>query len=244
MLNICLCDDDINELDYYSNKINELSRLININVKIKTFQSGESLIFELENNYDRFDLIIIDIVLKRINGIEAGITLRKFGYKGIIIFLTSSEDFALEAFKAEPLNYIVKGKDVEEKLNKVLLKAIEKADGNSKKKIVISNRQINKILDVDNIVYIESINKKVIIHSLFGEKEEINCTLNVIYEKVKIYGFIRCHKSYIVNSKYIQSFSRIECKLKNQINIPIGRKYSKTFESEFLEHEINNLLLL
>ena len=63
MLNICLCDDDINVLNYYTNKINKLSEKNNYACRVETFKSGESLIFELEYNPNRFNIIIIDNIM-------------------------------------------------------------------------------------------------------------------------------------------------------------------------------------
>lgn len=242
MLNICLCDDDINILDYYSYKINKLLERNNYIFTIKTFKNGESLIFELDDNPNRFDIIIIDIIMKDINGIKTTEVLRKCGYKGIIIFLTSSKEFALDSFKVEPLNYILKN-DSFDKFENVFLKAVEKVYKNSNKNIIISSKSQNKIVNLDSIIYMESMNKKVILHKVSGELEEINCIFKDLYEKIKDYEFIRCHKSYIVNIKYVKSFNKTECKLQKEITVPIGRKYAKKFKNTILENEFNNILL-
>ena len=242
MLNICLCDDDINVLNYYTNKINELSEKNNYACRIETFKSGESLIFELEDNPNRFNIIIIDIIMKRINGIETTKILRKYGYAGVIIFLTSSKEFALDSFKVEALNYILKNES-DDRFNKIFLKAVEQVYKNSNKNIIISAKPQSKVINLDNIVYMESLNKKVILHKVSGDLEEVNCVFKDIYEKVKEYGFIRCHKSYIVNIKYVQTFNKLECKLQKDVIIPIGRKYSKDFRRMFLENEFDNIII-
>ncbi|SQI05409.1 LytR/AlgR family response regulator transcription factor [Clostridium perfringens] len=242
MLNICLCDDDENVLEYYTNKINELSDKNNFMFTIETFTSGESLIFELEDNPNRFNIIIADIIMKNINGIEATKILRRNGYNGIIIFLTSSKDFALDSFSVEPLNYILKNDDYD-KFNNVFLKAAEQVNKISNKNLVVYYKRQKKIINLDSIIYIESLNKKVILHKTSGDSEKINYIFKELYEKIKKHGFIRCHKSYIVNAKYVQTFNKIECKLQKGIVVPIGRKYSKDFRNDFLENEFNNIIL-
>ncbi|HDN2514132.1 TPA: response regulator transcription factor [Clostridioides difficile] len=241
MLNICLCDDDINVLNYYSNRITELASKHNYAFKIETFKSGESLVFEVEDNPNRFNIIIIDIIMKNINGIETTEILRKYGYNGIIIFLTSSRDFALDSFKVEPLNYILKN-DTDDRFNDIFIKAAIQVYKKSNKNIIVSSKPKNKIVNLDTIIYMESINKKVVLHKISGE-EVINCVFKDIYEKVKEHGFIRCHKSYIVNVKYIQNFNKLECKLQKGIIVPIGRKYSKDFKSMILENEFDNIII-
>lgn len=242
MLNICLCDDDINILNYYSNRIRNLSNLNNYVFKIESFRSGESLIFELGDDFNRFDIIIIDIIMKGINGIETSRILRKYGYEGIIIFLSSSKKFALDSFEVEPLNYILKN-DSDDKFDNVFLKAAERIHKSFNKNIIIYSKSQNKVINLDTIVYMESLNKKVILHKMDGESEEVNSVFKDIYEKVKDYGFIRCHKSYIVNVKYIQTFNNLECTLQKDIIIPIGRKYSKDFRRMLLENEFDNIII-
>ena len=243
MINICLCDDEKNILNYYSEKINEIAKLNNKLIKIEMFESGESLLFELEENPNRFDIIIIDIIMKNVNGIDTTKILRNYGYQGIIIFLTSSSEFALDAFEVEPLNYIMKNEDQENKFKEIFLKAIRQVEYDISKKIVIHNKQKNIIVKLDNIIYIESINKKIIIYRLYEEPEEVYYRLNEILKKIEPFGFIRCHKSYIVNTNYIVSFNKLHCILKNNIIIPIGRKYSNEFKNKFIKYEFENILL-
>lgn len=243
MLNICLCDDDINVLEHYSNKIYELLSKHNYAFRIDSFKSGESLIFELEENPNKFNIIIIDILMKNINGIEASKILRKYGYNGVIIFLTSSKEFALDSFKVEPLNYILKN-DNDDRFNNIILKAAELVYNNSNKSIIVSSKKYqNKVINLDKIIYMETLNKKVILHNIAGEAEEVNCIFKDIYSKVKNHGFIRCHKSYIINIKYVNSFNNLECILQRDIIIPIGRKYSKDFKKLILENEFDNILI-
>ncbi|OSB10021.1 response regulator transcription factor [Paraclostridium bifermentans] len=242
MLNICLCDDDINEINYYSNKIAYLSDKNNYAFKLENFRSGESLIFELEDNINRFNILIIDIIMNNINGIETANILRNYGYSGIIIFLTSSEEFALESFKVEPMNYILKN-DRNDRFDNIFLKAAEKVYRSSNKNIVISSKPQNRVINIDDIIYMESINKKIIIHKVSGETEKVNCIFKDMHEKVKEYGFIRCHKSYIVNAKYVQTFNKLECRLQKEIVVPIGRKYSKDFRREILENTFENIII-
>lgn len=242
MLSICLCDDDKNILNYYTNRINELLEKNNYAFRIETFKSGEALIFELEDNPNRFNIIVIDIIMKNINGVETAKILRKYGYNGVIIFLTSSKDFALDSFSVEPLNYILKG-DSDDRFSKIFLKAANEVYRSSNKRIIISCKPQNKIINLDIITYMESLNKKVVLHKISGELEEVNCTFKDIYEKVKEYGFMRCHKSYIVNIKYVQNFNNLECRLMKNIIIPIGRKYSKEFRNALLENEFENIII-
>lgn len=242
MLNICLCDNDENILNYYSKKVTDLLNNNYFTFKLKIFTSGESLIFELEDSPNKFDIIIIDIIMKGIDGIKTSKILRNYGYEGLIIFLTSSKEFAFDSFKVQPFNYILKN-NKNNRFDNILLKAAKEVHKKSRKNIINLSKPQNKIIDLDAIIYMETLNKKVLFHKLSGEIEEVTCNFKDLTEKVESYGFFRCHKSYIVNINYIKSFNKLECKLNNNVIIPLGRKYSKDFRNTILQNEFSELII-
>lgn len=243
MITIGLCDDDTLTLDFCCKEIESLSKEINTPLITKRFISGESLLFNLEENPNQFDIIVIDVLMENINGIDTTKILRKYGYKGFVIFLTSSSEFALDAFEVEASNYVLKNSETQFKFKDVLSKSILEVKNKVTKKLILSTKKHRIVIDLKNILYIESINKKLVFYSLFSPSEEIYSTLNYVYAQIEKFGFIRCHKSYIVNARYIISFNKLQCILKNNIRIPIGRKYSSDFENEFIKFEFENILI-
>lgn len=241
-MKICLCDDNTEVLRYYFNKIEEIALKNDYVFEIEIFENGMDLIFNLEENPNEFDIVIIEIIMKRINGIDVAKILRYYGYKGIIIFLTTSKEFALDSYRVEALNYIIKNED-DDRFEKIFIKAIEQVCKELNTNIIIKLKYKKKIIKLDNIIYMESLNRKVILHDKYGEKEEVRITFKEMYEKVKDKGFIRCHKSYIVNIKYVKSFNKLECEIHKDIIIPIGRKYSKDFKEAVIDNEFNNILI-
>lgn len=242
MINICLCDDDNFFLEECSKILYELADKNKILLRIENFNSGEELLFFIEEDINKFDIIIMDMLMKKINGIETIKTLRDYGYNGLVIFLTDSKEHAIESYEVEPLTYLLKEKLYSEVFEKNFLKAIGKVEKEKSKRIVISVRQKNIVINLNEIVYIESMRKKLIIHKK-DSCEEVYYTLEGVLEKIKEYGFIRCHKSYIVNSRFILSYNKVECQLVNGGVLPIGRKYSDTFSNEYLRCEFERLVL-
>ena len=188
MLNICLCDNDKNTLNYYSKKVTDLLNNNYFTFKLETFTSGESLIFELEDYPNKFDIIIIDIIMKVIDGIETSRILRNYGYNGIIIFLTSSKEFAFDAFKVEPFNYILKN-NKNNRFDNIFLKAVKEVHKKSRRNIINLSKPQSKIIDLDSIIYMETLNKNVLIHKLSGEIEEVNCRFKYIWKSRTIWFF-------------------------------------------------------
>ena len=108
MISIALCDDEVKFLDFYENKIVEISKKLNISFEIIRFNNGESLLFYLEDNPNKFQIIFLDIITGGINGIETALAIRKFNNFAKIIFLTSSPSFVYNAFDANASNYLLK----------------------------------------------------------------------------------------------------------------------------------------
>lgn len=242
MLKICLCDDDLQMLGKWTNKIEKWLNMNECIFRIQTFNSGEQLVFHMEEDPHQFDVIILDIIMGDLDGIEVAKKLRQYGYEGIILFLTSTKDYALDSFCAEPLNYILK-EDGESQLEKSLLKAIKRIEKEKGDKLIIEGKPFNKMIDLDDILYIESVSKKTVLHKVNGEKEVTNCSLKTLYEKVEEKGFIRCHKSYIVNIQYFQGFNRSTCKLQNGEEVSIGRQYLKEFRSRILDELFSGITI-
>lgn len=98
------------------------------------------------------------------------------------------------------------------------------------KRLVINANPNNLVIDFDEVICITAFNKKCLIVKSDGEEKRLNISLKVLYEKVESIGFIRCHKSFVVNSDYIESFNKSNCILKNGKMLPLGRKYFKEFK--------------
>lgn len=90
MISIALSDDVTKYLDFYESKIQEIAHKYQLLVDIIRFKNGESLLFYLDDQPNKFDLIYLDIQTGGITGIDTALQIRKFNQFAKIIFLTSS----------------------------------------------------------------------------------------------------------------------------------------------------------
>ena len=107
-MKIAICDDD----SFYSTQVLEYANIYatqkpDVHLTFSVFRQAEDLI-EATQKIGGFDVYILDIVMPEINGIELGVELRKLGYDGKIIYLTSSKEFAVDSYKVKAFNYILK----------------------------------------------------------------------------------------------------------------------------------------
>ena len=120
-MRIALCDDNEQDLNYYSDLIYTLAKEKNIAIEVVRFKTGEQALFHISNNEKPIDILLLDIHMPGINGIETGLKLRQapFHFHGEIVFVTVSSDYAIDAFDVQAFHYIVKG--ITSNLNSILL---------------------------------------------------------------------------------------------------------------------------
>ncbi|WIV11952.1 LytTR family DNA-binding domain-containing protein [Proteiniborus sp. MB09-C3] len=200
------------------------------------------------------DIVFLDIQMPQMSGIEVA---RRLSYKDenvpIIIFVTAYDQFALEAFEVNAIDYLLKPireDRLEKSLKKIistekekprkdkLEKLIEYVELNTKKALQrISLYHQGRLIPIEtkDIIYITTEGRNTIIQSNKG-KFETNHTLNELMEGLDSTTFFRSHKSYIVNLNYIESIepwfnSTYNINLKgNGTVIPVSRNYSKEFK--------------
>lgn len=107
MLHIAICDDDAAELAQTRALLDEFLASRALAARVREFAAGKELLFDLEDS-GAYDLYLLDVVMPEMNGIELGVKLRETDEHGAIIYLTTSEDFAIDSYSARAFWYLVK----------------------------------------------------------------------------------------------------------------------------------------
>jgi DNA-binding LytR/AlgR family response regulator len=230
MFNIAICDDEPFFVAEISNLLDEILSKHNIMYKLHKFNSGDELITYFEKNMHDCDLLLLDVLISKDNGINIAAHLRKIGYKANIIIVSRSEDYLLDSYRIEPISYILKPID-KDKLEEAIVRAYKKT---STKKLVIQTPSSLNSISFEDILYIEIYNKTLTIHTI-NDQIELTMTLSSILKKLPSDQFIQCHRSYIVSFNAIQSIKRYEITLKDNSIIPVSKLYYKNVQDELLK---------
>lgn len=205
-----------------------------LNVK-QTFNNGLDAMNLLHK--DDVDLLFLDINMPKITGLELLMSLPN---PPIVIITTAYREYAMDAYELDVVDYLKKPiafprflKAVNKAQEKVLAKKVipptvnETQKDNEKKFIFIkTNKQSHKI-DLDSIVFVESLSDYAKIH--FEDKTlTIHSTLKNVENWLPENEFPRIHKSYIVSLSKIESIIGNRVKL-NDKELPIGGTYRKYF---------------
>ena len=204
-------------------------------MKIDKYQSSESFLFEW-TDYNKYDIVFFDIKMKKVSGIELSNLVREKNKVVDIVFVTGMIEYALHGYKVSAMQYLlkpIKQDDIYSCLNKVL-ERIDSTDESSKFMIIKTPKKSMK-LNYDEIYYFEMFSPNIVIHTI---KEEIALRKKIseIEKELKSSSFIRCHRSYIVNLKYVKSISKKTIILENEVNIPLSRNKYKEVNDYFINY--------
>ncbi|MGJ8549968.1 LytR/AlgR family response regulator transcription factor [Winogradskyella wichelsiae] len=234
-----IIDDEISNIKGLQKKVEKLFPSINI---IGAYQKPELAISAIKELKPQ--LIFLDIQMPRINGFELLEALELIDFQ--VIFVTAYSEYALQAFKQNAIDYILKPIDNTEltlavekaigaiesqdklKLNSKLLKLISSTKTDNNKLIVPTVKGLS-FIPQDEVLHIEGYEGYTKIHL------EDNSTLMSSYnlgkfEKVVSSNFFKCHKSHIVNLNKVRHFENEGyLVLENKQRIPISRANKKAF---------------
>lgn len=227
---IAICDDEQNQIEYITSIVTVWSAHTGHSCEICTFASAEAFLFEYEED-KVYDILLLDVEMKNMNGIELAKRIRKDNNRAEIIFITSHFEFVGEGYEVDALHYLIKPISLD-KLTQVLNKAAEKLSVEPPSVIISCNGETIKLYEA-GILYVESFLHYIIIHTKDKEykiKENIS-----VFENKLSDDFYRIHRSYLASLKHITRISRTSVNIGN-IELPLSRGKYDDINRAFIEH--------
>lgn len=200
-INIAVCDDEIKICSHVENILINILAHKFFEYNIDVFYSGEALCEEMERT--KYDLVFLDIELPKMNGVEIGKYIRDTKNDNItqIVYISSKQEYAMELFKVRPIDFLVKPLD-EKQIGNVI-DVYMNLNGGMEDIFRYKKGYSSHKVEIFKIMYFVRNNRKVSMFTADGE-EIFYESLESVYERVKNYGFLFIHKSYIVNYRFIQ----------------------------------------
>lgn len=201
MRTIVLCDGKREDRECLKEILEEYFRENTEEVILKEYSSGSVLASDVEEGYLEVNMLFLDAVMDRMNGIETARKLREKGYSGSIIFLSASREYAVESYEVEASGYLMK--PVQAFQITALLDRIWQPD--IRKSIEIKSNRKVRHLYTDDIIYADSDRHRILLHMADGTILPMSDKLGNLQEKIAEDRFLRCHQSYLVNLDYVKS---------------------------------------
>jgi len=225
-IKIALCEDDITQREFYKALCMEVADANQIDIEIKTFINGDDLLLDLEDPrfYLALDLLLLDINMPGINGIQTAQMARRVGYTGVVVFITATKRYYESAFDVGAFHYITKGEHSYERFEDIILKAVAQAEQKRRDTVTLYNSGEVRQIKVEEIEYIELV-KRVTTVYYAGQTFCCTYTLERLEQELARSGFLRVHRSCLVSLEHIARIAYEQVTLRSGAVLPVGRKY-------------------
>lgn len=195
-------------------------------LKVKRYKEAVSL---LTNYRSEYDIILMDIDLPMMNGMDASKKIRKTDDSVCIVFITNLAQMACEGYEVDAVDFVVKPVSYAD-FSMKFKRAVAKAERNAEREYRVPVAGgIHRLIPKD-IFYVEVRAHNIIYHCESG-KIESRDTLAAVEARLKPCGFLRCNKCYLVNPRHILSVNGLKICVGNE-EIYMSQSRRKEFMGE------------
>lgn len=231
-MRIAVCDDDEQELAHLMELITEYQSSRGVSNDCRFFNNSTDFLCNMKGG--EYDLILLDVLMPGISGVQAAQELRELDKNVKLIFIFSSPEFAVESYRVGAYYYLLKPADAAS-LFPLLDRVGSELFMQEEQGFVLKDRKGVAMISFTGLEYVEVINKTVSFHMADGVVREVTAALADIEEKLLPRPeFIKPHRSYLVNLKYVQSVGVSSIVTKNEHNIPVSRRRRDEIQDAYM----------
>jgi DNA-binding LytR/AlgR family response regulator len=225
LIRIAIVEDELPVQQKLKRYIEKFSEENTTQFKIEIFSDGDEILSEYEAKYD---IILLDIQMKRLDGMETARRIRTFDEDVILIFITNMADYAIQGYAVEAMDFVVKPIPYFA-FSEQLKKAVGRLSKRKKNHVTFRADRGVMRLSTAKIHYVESFNHHVVLHAE-TEDYRINSTITAMDQQLSPYSFCRCNNCYLINLEYVE-------KVKQNIVIVAGHELqiSRSKRKGFME---------
>ena len=231
-MHFVICDDNARiraQLKDYSERLaTELGQAL----VITEFSDGLDL---LEHFPHDADLVLLDIQMRHVDGVQTAKRIRQFDRDVCIIFITNMTQYALECYKVHAYSFLPKPVRYVEFRTEVSEAARLFLRRNDPTILVEDQQGMQRRIAVSELLYLEVMDHKVTLH-LFQETLTVRKNLKEFEAELAPLGFLRCHVSFLVNAGKIKTVRANELEMQNGAVIPISKQRRKPFIEEYTRY--------
>ena len=225
---IAICEDEKIIRGNLCELCRDICSKLSIDCNIFLFENSETFWDEFSKG-TRYDLLLLDVMMEKTNGMELAKNVREFDVDTTIIFITSNSDFALQGYDVKAMHYLIKPPDSD-----VLEKLIASDYQRRYKSNFLVFKSGNQILRIPirEIIYLETVGRKVEITLNNGKVDYPGKLSDLIDGKEHL---IRCHKAFALNITAIRELTRTDAISYNKMAIPVSRTFIKAVQQALLK---------
>ena len=232
-MRIAVIDDQPADRDYIAALVTCWAKDRDTTVTTVPFPSAEAFLFAYSEDKD-FDILLLDIEMGAINGVELAKTVRAENDAVQMVFITGFPDFIAEGYEVSALHYLMKPVD-RDKLFSVFDRAAANL-GKAERWILLPSGDGQTRVRLDRILYAEAFGHDLTVHTEDGDfafRKTIGAWEAELDPEA---GFVRCHRSVLVNLRYVSKIMRTDVVLDNGTVLPLARNAVQAVNLAFIRY--------
>lgn len=230
MIRIAIVDDEPSSIEQLKNYILQYQRERGWEISIASFTDGDEIV---ENYKAEYDIILLDIEMKFMDGMTAASVIRENDPEVIIIFITNMAQYAIKGYTVNATDYVLKPVSYFS-FSQSLDKAIGRINRKVSNFIAVGIKGGTVKLNIADICYVESQGHRLIFYTRTEEYVTF-ATMKEIEEKLQYFHFFRCNKGSLLNLAFVDGVQD-GCVIINGERLAISRARKKEFMEELTNY--------
>lgn len=235
MIQIAICDD--NQYDLKQLKL-LISTIEPMNYTIHAFLNPVDCLISIDRGMT-YDCFVLDMLMEQENGIYIAKQIRKTHPNQPILFVTATQEFAIQGYEVSAFRYYMKPLD-ETQFLLDFTNLLHQVDSKKHLFITISNNEGLTKIKLSDIYYIESNLRTLIIHTKTSNYT-LTGKISEFEESLKEYDFVRVHKSFLVNLQYVKNIFKDIITLDNFDTVLLSKHRSKDTHEKLMKYIKENI---
>ncbi len=227
-MKVAICDDERIFLDKIKVLLEKYSVTHQIQMEIEEYNTAEQFLKEISNEYD---LILLDVRLDQANGIDVAKELRARKIDSMIIYISAYLEMAPRGYEVQAFRYILKN-DLDQVLEYTLNDAMTELR-RRRREYEIKTQGKTECIPLSEILYFASYKRYVEIYTL-GKTYKQYRKMYELEQELSDQGFLRIHKSYLVNMRHISYIKNRELYLKDGTVLPCSKAEYQNIKQRYI----------
>jgi DNA-binding LytR/AlgR family response regulator len=229
MIRIAIVEDEVLYQEQLTDYLRRFEEDRGETIEIELFSDGDEFV---ENYKAQFDIILMDVQMRFMDGMTAAEEIRKVDSEVVIIFITNMAQYAIKGYAVDALDYVLKPISYFQ-FSQRLNRAVDRMKIREIHYITISLKGGVKRLQISNIYYVESQGHNLIFRTNKGALTASG-TMKELEKELSSFHFYRGHKGYLINLEHVEGM-KDNCAVVNGEELLVSRTKKKGF-MEALAH--------